>query len=202
MECDVCCRGHDPKRLPFLCAVDARNQIYEGRIKNLQLFMENEALQRQVNDLASKTSKPNLDTMDSAHAQQRAAEDKTLRIIAAADRLRDDIKTARDEIQAKKKAIALRKTNFAALSKGVVDRRTKESKDVDKTIHVINYRWSQCAEEAARTRSFLCQEAAGLYGLERVMSANAGRDEYHIGKLPIVDLTSMNGECHHCFIYT
>ncbi|KAH7001550.1 UV radiation resistance protein and autophagy-related subunit 14-domain-containing protein [Ilyonectria destructans] len=192
MDCDVCNRSHDTKRLPFLCAVDARNHIYEGRIKNLHLLIENEGLQKQISDLLADTTIPSKDRKDSLQAQQRMAEDRTTQILAAADKLRNDIKAAREEIKAKKAALSRRRSDIAAVSNGLMERRVKQQKEVERATNMSKYRWSQTAEDMSRTRSFLCMEAARLCGLKRLNKASPNQYEYHLGGLPVVDLTSMN----------
>lgn len=192
MECDICHRNYDRKRLPFLCAVDARNQAYDGRIKNLQLLIQNEELQKEINDLLEDTAAPSKDQQDALIAQQRIAEDKTSQILAAADKLRADIQAAKDEIRAKKAALARRKSDLASVSNDLLERRAKQQADLEKSIQLAKYRSSQSAEDMARTRSFLCMEAARLYGLKRVRKGPSGRHEYHIGRIPVVDLTGMN----------
>lgn len=194
MDCDVCNRSHDTKRLPFLCAVDARNHIYEGRIKNLHLLIENEGLQKQISDLLVDTTVPSKDRKDSLQAQQRMAEDRTTQILAAADKLRNDIKAAREEIKAKKAALSRRRSDIAAVSNGLMERRVKQQKEVERATNMSKYRWSQTAEDMSRTRSFLCMEAARLCGLKRVNKPSPNQYEYHLGGLPVVDLTSMNCE--------
>ncbi|KAK7430106.1 autophagy protein 14 [Neonectria magnoliae] len=151
-ECDICNRSHDTKRLPFLCAVDARNQIYDGRMKNLHLLIENESLQKQIRDILADTTK---DRKSSLQAQQRAAEDRTTHILAAADKLRNDIKAAKEEIKAKKAALALRKSDIAAVSDGLIEHRAKQQKDIERATNVLKYRWSQTAEDMSNTRAFL-----------------------------------------------
>ncbi|POR38028.1 Uncharacterized protein TPAR_01770 [Tolypocladium paradoxum] len=192
MECDICHRGHDAQRLPFLCAVDARNQIYEGRMNNLQLFLENEKLQTDINDLAADTARPGKDAMDLALAQQRLAEDRADQILAAADRLREEIQAARDEVKARKAALARRKADLASAADGLQERRARLQHDLDKSTQMLRFRWSRSAEDMARTRSYLCTEAIRLYGLKRSRKGATGRYEYHIGKIPVVDLTSMD----------
>ncbi|CAM1504519.1 Fc.00g021100.m01.CDS01 [Cosmosporella sp. VM-42] len=187
MECDICQRGHDAKRLPFVCAVDARNQIYEGRIKNLQLLMENADLQKQVSDLLEGK-----EAIEKLQAQQRMAEDRTTQILAAADQLRNEIKAAKDEIQARKAALTHRRSDLSSSSEGVAERRVKQQAEVEKSIDMVKYRWAQSAEDMARTRCFLCKEAARLYGLKRTKKASSGRYEYYLGRVPVVDLTAMN----------
>lgn len=192
MECDICHRGHDAQRLPFLCAVDARNQIYEGRMKNLQLFLGNERLQSDINDLATDTARPGLDAVDQALAQQRLAEDRTGQILATADRLREEIQAARDEAKARKAALARRRSDLATAADGLQERRARLQHELDKSTQMARFRWSQTAEDMTRTRSFLCTEAIRVYGLKRTRKGATGRYEYHIGKIPVVDLTSMD----------
>jgi seryl-tRNA synthetase len=194
MDCDICHRNHDAKRLPFLCTVDARNAIFEGRMENVQLLIKNEGLQQEINDLLNETSTPSKDRKESLQAQQRTAEDRTSQILAAADKLRSDIKAAREEIQARKAALSRRKADIASVSDGLVERRIRRQQDVEKEIGMSRYKWSRGADDMARTRSFLCMEAARLYGLERVKEGSSGKYEYYLGGISVVDLTGMNCE--------
>lgn len=201
MECDICHRPHDAQRRPFLCAVDARNRIYEGRMKNLQLIIENDTLKAQINELLADNTRPNKHSLDEVISHKQAAEQKTDQILAAAEQLRGDIRAARDEIQARKAALARRKSDLASVSAGLAERRTKQLKDVEKSISVLKFRWSQTAEDTASTRTFLCAEAVRLYGLKRVAKKGiTGRYEYSLGRVPIVDLTSMDCESSPCFL--
>ncbi|KAF5658316.1 hypothetical protein FHETE_9970 [Fusarium heterosporum] len=192
MDCDICHRTHDAKRLPFLCTVDARNTIFDGRMENVQLLIKNESLQREINDLLNETNTSTKDRKDSLQAKQRTAEDRTTQILAAADKLRSDIKAAREEIQARKAALSRRKSDIAAVSDGLVERRLRRQQDVEKEIGMFKYKWSRGADDMARTRSFLCMEAARLYGLERVKQDSPGKYEYYLGGIPVVDLAGMN----------
>ncbi|XP_044719932.1 vacuolar sorting and autophagy-related subunit [Hirsutella rhossiliensis] len=192
MECDICFRGYDAKRLPFLCAVDARNQIYQGRINTLQLLFENEKLQNDVDHVLTDSTKPTKDALDLVLAQQRLAEDRTDQILAAADKLREEIQAARDEVKARKSALARRKSDLASVSDGLLERRARQQHEVDKSTQMLRFRWSQSAQDLARTRAFLCNEAVRLYGLKRTKKGSTGRYDYHIGRVPVVDLTSMD----------
>ncbi|KAF4435430.1 hypothetical protein FACUT_7171 [Fusarium acutatum] len=192
MDCDICHRIHDPERLPFLCTVDARNSLLDGRISNVELLLQNESLQNEINELLDETSTQNKFHRESLQAQQRTAEDRTTQILAAADKLRNDIKAAREEIQARKAALSRRKSDIAAVSGGLVERRVKQQKDIETDIGRLRYKWSRSAVDMARTRSFLCMEAARLYGLERVKEGSTGKYEYYLGGIPVVDLATMN----------
>lgn len=169
-------------------------------MKNLQLMIENDTLKAQINELLADT-RPNKHSLDEAISHKQAAEQKTDQILAAAEQLRGDIRAARDEIQARKAALARRKSDLASVSAGLAERRTKQLKDVEKSISVLKFRWSQTAEDTASTRTFLCAEAVRLYGLRRVAKKGiTGRYEYSLGRVPIVDLTSMDCEFSPCFL--
>lgn len=200
MECDICHRGHDAKRLPFLCTVDSRNQIYESRIKHLQLIIENENLQDQAG-LPNAITTPNRDLQNSLQAQQRSAEDRTTHILAAADKLRNDIKAAKEEIQARKAALSRRKSDLSSIAEGLAERKTRQQNDVEKSIGMLKYRMGRCSEDMAKTRSFLCKEAARLYGLKRTKKGSSQRYEYQLGKVAVVDLTAMNCKSHSRSIF-
>lgn len=191
MDCDICQRGHDPQKLPFLCAVDGRNRIYDGRMKNLQLILENEILQGQITELLNVSPRKGVDDAIAAH---RIAEDRTEQIIAAADKLRDEIKAARDEIKQRKAAVAARRSDLATATQGLVERREQLQRDVEKSTQMLNYRWSQNAEDMAGTRAFLCREAVKLYGLKRIRKGSSSRYEYYLGRLPVIDLATMEGK--------
>ncbi|WQF87425.1 hypothetical protein CDEST_12439 [Colletotrichum destructivum] len=196
MNCNVCQRPHNPQRLPFLCAVDARNHCYEGRLKNLQLLMENESLQNQINALLAQDASgdaPN-PTIAAEHStsELKRAEDRTDHIIAQADKLRDEIAAARREIVDRKAAIACRKSELASASSGIAVRRNRQLEESERSISVAKYKWARSADQMSSTRAFLCMEAAKLYGLRRVKKGSSSRYDFKIGGVDIVDLSSMN----------
>ncbi|KAG6087352.1 hypothetical protein E4U15_007986 [Claviceps sp. LM218 group G6] len=186
MECSICYRRHDSQKLPFLCTVDARNHIYHGRLKNLQVILESESLRAQIDK--SYTD----DSPATSLAQKRLTEDRAEQILAAAQKLREEIKVARDEIRCRKEALARRRSDFASASDGLVQRRVKQQQELDKSIQVLRFRWAQKAEVTANTRAFLCTEAVKLYGLRRTKRTGSGRYDYHLGRVPIFDLTAMD----------
>lgn len=190
MECCVCLRSHDAQKLPFLCPVDGRNRIYSGRMQNLQLILENENLKSQITELLNGSARQGVDDAIAAH---RTAEDRTEQIIAAADKLREEVKAARDEIKQRKASVAARRSDLATASEGLVERRAQLQRDVEKSTQMLNFRWSQAAEELADTRAFLCREAVKLYGLKRVRKGSTSRYDYYLGRLPVIDLATM--EC-------
>ncbi|RYC62395.1 hypothetical protein CHU98_g3812 [Xylaria longipes] len=201
MNCDICARAHHPKRLPFLCAVDARNELYEGRIANAKILMEKDVIESQVNKLLADsdvspashaTHRPSRAYVENCASEESKARETTERIIAAADRLRDEVAAARKEIEERRAAVARKKSDRAAASQGVPARRTRELDETRKTIKMTKYNWDREYEAMAQYKAALCMEVAKLYRLQRVRRGNPVRFEYKIGGIDIVDLQNMN----------
>ncbi|KAK4161966.1 UV radiation resistance protein and autophagy-related subunit 14-domain-containing protein [Cladorrhinum sp. PSN259] len=198
MDCSICRRPHHAVKQPFLCAVDARNRLYESRVEHARALIETEKLERQVEDVlsgqANATQKQ--DALNSASrlerqkSEERAARDRTSEIIARADQLKSEIDAVRKEIEAKKDALARKKSDLASVSAGAVARRNRQLEEVERSIQRIKYKWNRSADTMAATRAFLCEEAARLYGLRQVKKGSVKR--YEIGGVEIFDLHAMN----------
>lgn len=207
MNCDVCRRPHHPSRLPFLCAVDARNVCYEGRVQTLQVLLRNDELQRRI---SGSVAIPNDEVDDqsstrgSAEPLAKAAavenmtsrrvfsEEKTNQILARAEKLRLDIAAARDEMKTLSDANARRRSDLKSASSGIDDRRAKALDGIEKSIQTIRSQWNRGSDRMAATRGFLCMEAARLYGLRRVKKGPS-KYEFRLGGIEVVDMASMNG---------
>lgn len=203
MECGICHREHHPQRLPFLCAVDARNSIYEPRISHLQLLVQNESLRRQVDEDLGLSHRHPFDArtktaLDASNARTNLIEDRTSQILAAADALRNEIKAARDEIRAKKSALERRRSELASTSEGLKESRQRRLASLRKSTDELKVKWDGTAGELSESRKFLCLEAASLFGLKQVPagvgpSLHSRHVEYYLGQVPITDLTDLNG---------
>lgn len=205
LSCNICNRPHHAARLPFLCAVDARNACYEGRVRTLQALLENEQLQRRIGDLttppnaradASSAGGPawrpaKAAAMEYMESQRAFSEDRTNQILAQAEKLRLDIAAARDEIRAETEANAGRKSDLKSASSGIEDRRAKALDGIIKSTHTLQNQWDRSSDRMAATRGFLCMEAARLYGLRRVRKGSS-RYEFKIGGIEVIDLATMN----------
>lgn len=201
MNCDICERAHHPKRLPFLCAVDARNELYEGRIANAKILIEKEVVESQINKLLSDSDAsprpPVMRRLSRAYVENCASEEHkaretTERIIASADRLRDEVAAARKEIEERRASIARQKSNVATASQGVPARRNRELDETRKATKMTKYNWDREYEAMTQYKAALCMEVAKLYRLQRVRRGNPVRFEYKIGGIDIVDLQNMN----------
>ncbi|KAK3330168.1 UV radiation resistance protein and autophagy-related subunit 14-domain-containing protein [Apodospora peruviana] len=208
MNCSVCHRPHSAKKLPFLCAVDARNRLYEGRLEFAGALIRNEEIERQVNaslscqekgeELASRQNPaaraepfaPRV-RMDWLKSEEADTTHRTSRIIAQADRLKAEIDAARKEVGKKKDAIARRKSDLATVSVGSSARRSRQLDEAERSIQRLRYKWNRSADTMAATRSFLCEEAARLYGLRQIKKGSTRR--YEIGGVEIAELHAMDG---------
>lgn len=206
MNCSVCQRPHHAKKLPFFCAIDARNHLYEGRIEIVEALTRTEEIERKLAaTLASQEKNGEVVTsqqggagcglivrMDRLKSEQEIANDKTSRIIAQADRLKVDIDSARKEIEQKKEKIARRKSDLASTSVGSSARKNRQFDEAQRSISRLKFKWNNVADTMAGTRAFLCEEAARLYGLRQVKKGSTRR--YDIGGVEIVELHAMNGK--------
>ena len=201
IHCDICHRAHNGTKLPFLCVVDARNRLYDGRIQNATCLIRNENLEQQVNKLLSSSPNDIEQTASSRNvrvanwkSEQAAAVARTTQIIAQADKLKAEVDAARLEIRDRKDGISRRRSDLAAVSEGIAARRTRQVDEIERSVQMSKYKWTRSADAMAATRAFLCEEAARLYGLRQVRKGNSKR--YEIGGVEIVDLNAMNSKSY------
>lgn len=201
VACDICQRAHHPQRLPFLCAVDARNALYEGRIANARVLMEMDEIEQRINALlqesqpGSPAAAPNRKSrtyVENCAAEEQRARARTEQIIAAAERLRAEVDEARREIRERKAAMERRKTDLASVSQGIAARRNRELEETRKSTKMTRYHWDREHDATAQYRAALCAEVAKLYRLQRVRRGNPVRFEYKIGGLEVIDLHHLN----------
>lgn len=194
MNCEICHRAHHTQKLPFLCAVDGRNRLYEGRIAHATALIENEGLEQQINsvlatstpssgdDAASKTVR-----LERVRSEEVQAADRTSQIIAQADRLRAEVVAAKRDIAERKKNVSTRKADLAQTSNGINARRTRALDDTERSIQMTRYKWNRVFDDMSVTRGYLCMEAARLYGLRRIKK----RNRYELGGVEMIELPGM-----------
>ncbi|KAI0882102.1 UV radiation resistance protein and autophagy-related subunit 14-domain-containing protein [Annulohypoxylon maeteangense] len=199
MNCDICQRAHHPHRLPFFCVVDARNKLYDGRLANAEILMKTEELESRVTKLLSDAdvssdapTRYSRTYIESCATEEYKAKERTERIIAAADKLRDDVAAAKKEIEERKASIARKKSDLATTSQGITARRTRLLEEPNKASKMIRYTWDREYGAMTQYRSALCMEVAKLYRLQRIKRGNPVRFEYKIGGIDIIDLCNMN----------
>lgn len=207
LHCSICHRPHHAQKLPFFCAVDARNHLYESRVEYARALMQAEAAESEANAVLSSAAAegagddaPNPGARASwLTAEERAAADRTSQIIAQADRLKSEVDAARREIAARRDAIARRRSDLAAVTAGTAARRARQLDEVERATQRLRYKWNRSADTMAATRAFLCEEAARLYGLRQIKKGSVKR--YEIGGVEMFDLHAMNGEFLSFFFF-
>lgn len=206
MSCDICGRLYHPQRLPFLCAVDARNQLYERRIAHVAALVHNEKLEEQVNEelaagataaisagkpaAAAGSSSTTRIQYDSWESERQEALSRAHDATSRADQLRRDLKAVRKELDERKETMRQRRSDLAAAANGTVTRRARVQADVERSISMTKFKWNAGYEAMGATRAFLCMEASKLYGLRRIKKDSAVR--YELGGLEVVDPYNMN----------
>lgn len=177
--------------MPFLCAVDARNRLYPLRVQNARALIENEELEHTVGEeeSASKKTKPYLDRLKSEMA---AANARTAEIMAQCERLKRQTEQTRKEVEKKKDVLARKESDLSAMSTGVAVRRNRQLEETQESIRRTRFKWAACADTMASTRSFLCEEAARLFGLRQIRKGSSKR--YELGGVEIIDLHALNSE--------
>jgi flagellin-like hook-associated protein FlgL len=205
IHCDICFRPGS-RKLPFLCPTDARNQLYEPRLRHAQALLEKDALDKQISALGSQDAalgsakapatasetKTTIWDIDQTLAERGSAVDRTQQIIEKADELRASIEKARADIAKKKAKIASHKKELEKAENGLDARQKKQLEEVDKSTKMATYRWNHCHALTVQSRAFLCSEAAIFYGLQRLWAKDHWLDEYAIAGVKIVELKNLN----------
>lgn len=206
MECDICSRPHGARR-PFNCITCARNTLYELRIDHAGVLVEREELGKQVAQATSTSDKNIRDretggrpsrrfALISAKTAQAQVDHRVQGIADHMEALRQEIRKARQEISARKAALAQRKRTLEAVVQTVETRRAKTVEDIGFQMTRREQIWESRQKKLEFYRSYLCREAAKLYGLKRQRRIRNGVavDQYIIGGLIIPDLREINSE--------
>ncbi len=163
--------------------------------------METEAIESQVNRILSDNDassaspapyRPSRAYVEGCASEEYKIRERTERIIASADRLRDEVAAAKKEIEERRASIARRKAGLSSASQGVPTRRNREMDETRKAIKMKKYTWDREYEAMTQYKAALCMEVAKLYRLQRVRRGNPVRFEYKIGGVDIIDLQNMN----------
>lgn len=207
MQCSICHRTSN-FRLPFDCTTCARNALYGPRIQHAQVLLEAETLAHEVENKVtlSRSGQSHNDTSATPRdvhltfaaerlaAEQAIVEERTGAILAQADSLRQQTKEMKDYISREKANLSERRSTLDAANKRLSERRNNDLEPLEKGIKRTEYHWDALHSKTAEARSFLCTEAAQLYGLQQRKRKKGipGRDLYLIGGTIICDLRELN----------
>lgn len=213
MQCDICHRAAS-SRLPFNCAVCARDALYQPRLQHAQILLEKEALEQEVEQIARKTSSVSTKAPSSAHktpqgtqgwtvqcaaAEQILSDDKSQTILSHVQSLREESQMIKVDIAARRARLIKRQSEFSSAKQELSHSQDSSIEPVEKGIRRTAHRWETLHNKTAESRLFLCKEAAQLYGLQHHKRRKGvpGRDIYSIGGIPIVDLRDLNSKTVH-----
>lgn len=176
--------------------IDSRNRLYAGRIAHATALIENEGLGGGISSTLTNT-RPHLSggaAGKTIHAERLRSEeaqaaDRTSQIIAQADKLRAEIDAARREIADRKNKNARRKADLAEASNGIESRRSRHVEETERAIQMTKYKWNRSFESMAATRSYLCMEAARLYGLHRLKKGSSVK--FELAGIEMIELPGM-----------
>lgn len=210
MECPICLR--DNGRLPFFCTTCARNLLYESRFENALALVQKESLVHQVEEVAARagsnsdnsqlggertTTRDNFSrrwAVEHAMAVTEQSARRTKGILAHLEPLKSRLIETKAEVARRKADIARRRSDLAAAKAQISERRAASQSTVEKSIKRTEHLWGSIHAQTADARSFLCHEAAILYGLKQRKRKRGGviREEYVIGTVGILDLQELN----------
>lgn len=213
MQCDICSRPGSIL-LPLNCSTCARNALYEPRLQYAQILLQKETLgkdiekvltvgkvtekgpslqksPRDVEDLA-----PGQYYLESLHSRRIESLDRTRSTLSHVEALREETKSIKTQIAARKAALKKRRTAITYAEKELLQRQPTAIEPLQKSIAKTEHRWRSLHQMSAESRVFLCREAANLFGLQKRKRGKdaTGRDSYAIGGVPIIDLRDINSK--------
>lgn len=209
MQCDIC-RRPSSIRLPFNCTNCARGALYDPRIQHAQALLEAESIGHEVErnvgvtkpftDIPYKsTGSPEVHptfVIERTTAERVVLAEQTEKIIAQAQILRHQIDDMKIHLVKQREEHSNRRSDLEAAKRRFYQRQSSEFEPLQKSIKRAHSHWDVLHAKTAESRTFLCKEAAYLYGLQQHKRKKGllGRDSYYIGGLPLPDLRDLNSE--------
>lgn len=207
IQCDLCHRPWS-SRLSFHCTSCAQAQLYGPRIQQTLTHLEIEARGKQIEEAAEISStghggqsaelRPEkaVFVVKRVEAQKAVAEDRIRSIHEHAQTFQHEIQSLRSELDAWKRRISDRRACLEAAKRKLTDHQQVKLPPIQTSIEQTTKRWEDLYRDTVQARTFLCREAALLYGLtqRRRKSRAEGRDVYYIGGLPVIDLRDLNSK--------
>ena len=213
MQCDVCKRTANNK-LPFNCTFCARDALYKPRLQHAQILLQNERLERQIEEAVSGKSKsskePNAKKKNPRHPEwiihtaeneQTFSEEKTQDILDHVQALREETRRMREDIAARKANLQRRRSDIQSTEQSFARSKAVAFQPFEKEMQNTNVRWDELHAETAKLRLSTCKDAAEVYYLQhhKRRKGSKGRDLYSICGVPIVDLRDLNSEFAQTF---
>ncbi|KAF8475562.1 UV radiation resistance protein and autophagy-related subunit 14-domain-containing protein [Kalaharituber pfeilii] len=188
MQCDICER----ESLRMCCSPCARHTLWPLRYDTILRTSEKVAAEEKIN--AYLTAKPpeaarpgvkDLSALDGKEVKSLRVQTEESKLIISKimeenDKVRTEIDEAKERIAALKELNKSRKLTFHEYNKGLRDRRVVALENIQKETKRTRQRWNIVQTKIADARSYLCYEAASLYGLKQ-RRRRGGIIEYFIG---------------------
>ncbi|KAE8156326.1 UV radiation resistance protein and autophagy-related subunit 14-domain-containing protein [Aspergillus tamarii] len=212
MACHVCSRA-STSRLKYLCPSCARNQLYQLRIENARILLENESLGQQINNAVSSTSilealserpgSEHLGLEDEDHiawpiqsiANEKAKSSLRIKLLESrTESLRLEIKNKKRNISEHKLALAQRRSDAGSAKYQLAERETAILSGIHNSAKRTDHLWHSLHSKTAEARIFLCREAAYLYNLQQKVKKKDGKvkETYTVGATPSQISTSFS----------
>ena len=209
MQCGICQRPQST-RLQFNCTSCARNELYGPRIQQAQVLLETETIGHDVekyignlgqakvvslNDAKYSESHPAF-AIERATADRLNLKEQTEKILTQVKLVRDQTEELKTLLARKRSENSLRRSNLEDAAKLLARRQSTGLGPVQENIKQTQDRWDTLHVKTIDARTFLCREAAQLYGLQQRKRRKGaqGRDLYYVGGLPTVDLRDLNSK--------
>lgn len=185
-------------------------------MRHAQALLEREELSRQVGDVirgGDNPTRPSLDDLEATVEQESTRQaivgasgrnlveiskakgaqsfERTSTMLEHVEMLRREIKNGRADIEQRKAELLRRKHAAEQARKKLEDHQSKSTIGVERASQRTEKHWNTLHVETAKSRVFLCREAANLYGL-RKQEGQPGAHDYNIGGIAILDLRSLN----------
>ncbi|RAL07486.1 Atg14 domain-containing protein [Aspergillus homomorphus CBS 101889] len=212
MSCHICSRA-PTVNLRCICPTCARSRLYQLRIDNAGLLLEEETIKQQI-EAAVSPNKPNKglsdyknrlpvydDDVSSAWVSRRIVSEgfgstaKTTVLRSHIEGLATEIRGKRLEISQRRVSLAQRQSDSESAKYQLLERETAILAGIRNNIKRTDHLWHSLHSKTTEARIFLCREAANLYELRQRLKIIDGvmQETYTIGGMHLVDLRNMNG---------
>ncbi|KAI5798839.1 UV radiation resistance protein and autophagy-related subunit 14-domain-containing protein [Geopyxis carbonaria] len=178
MQCAICERYAQK----MSCVECAQNGLWQLRMKYLFESSGKDSAAEKVQEYIESPA----GLLCARATPKTAIQNRIQDVKVTTARLKLLLQTDKDRLVAARVEAAVRKTRLDELRE-FARRQEPIAESTQRDIRRQNHKWKALYNRTAEARSFLCREAAGLYGL-RIKRKKSGRVDYLIGGVPIPNL--------------
>ncbi|KAI9894533.1 MAG: hypothetical protein M1814_001887 [Vezdaea aestivalis] len=209
MQCCVCRRSPN-SRLSFKCATCARNDVYYPRLELISTLVQKEHITAEVDKIINsdqewqgqkRTSHARQNLKQASYSlrlleSHKATVDEEMRgINEEIDRLQQQVEQRGATIKAQKTSNNRRKSEIDSAKAALVEQEGPLDESIQSNTRRAERRWTHVHDRSIISRSFLCREAASLYGLRQRRTKRSDgsiKEAYRLGGVPLTDLRELN----------